>query len=75
MQNLNHTSNLLFFFFFFFLTNHNYCDFQPVKQILFPQLMIGLLLSFTAPGEGPNALPQAAECPDCPGLPQTQTGQ
>lgn len=37
--------------------------------------MFGVLSSLTAAGEGPDALPQAAECTDRPGLSQTQTGQ
>lgn len=36
--------------------------------------MFGLIWSLTASGERPYALPQAAECPDRPGLSQTQTG-
>lgn len=36
--------------------------------------MIDVLLSLAATGEGTDALPQAAECADRPGLPQTQTG-
>lgn len=33
-----------------------------------------MLLSLVATGEGTYALPQAAECADRPGLPQTPTG-
>lgn len=40
-----------------------------------PLLMFGVLSSLAAAGERPDALPQAAECTDRPGLSQTQTGQ
>lgn len=40
-----------------------------------PPLMFGVLSSLAAAGERPDALPQAAECTDRPGLSQTQTGQ
>ena len=33
------------------------------------------VFSSAAKGERTHALPQAAECPDRPGLPQTQTGR
>lgn len=36
--------------------------------------MVDVLLSLAATGEGTDALPQAAERADRPGLPQTQTG-
>ena len=38
-------------------------------------LMFAVLSSLAAAGERPDALPQAAECTDRPGLSQTQTGQ
>ena len=40
-----------------------------------PWQLTAAILSSPAPGEGPHALPQAAERTDRPGLPQTQTGE
>lgn len=48
----------------------------PLIQLsrLWAAWWLTLLLSLAAPGEGTDALPQAAKCADCPGFPQAQTG-